>query len=208
MINRTFGGGGDPDALEAIETPHSATKDRIAVALFQPCRTPFPPGFFDHTERARQIALAHLTDTMPSKRTRNQVNTSPTDHHGDQPECSARKRSSPDSHHFQPPPGPSGILIETGHSNHNRFVGNTIAGEVTTVTLVSDHSVSDRRVTNKKKWHPPPVASEVFPAPDGFKASRVPDESRTRAGQAVHRQLTPSSKTFVDHEQRHPESIR
>ena len=117
-------------------------------------------------------------------------------------------RSSPDSHHSRPPPGPSGILIETGHSNHNRFVGNTIAGEVTTVTLVSDHSVSDRRVTNKKKWHPPPVASEVFPAPDGFKASRVPDESRTRAVQAVHRQLTHSAKTFVDHQQRNPESIR
>ena len=60
-------------------------------------------------------------------------------------------RSSPDSHHSRPPPGPSGILIETGHSNHNRFVGNTIAGEVTTVTLVGAHSVSDRKVTTEKK---------------------------------------------------------
>ncbi len=48
-------------------------------------------------------------------------------------------------------PGPSGILIETGGSNHNRFVGNTIAGQVTTVTLVGADSVSDRKVTAKKK---------------------------------------------------------
>ena len=47
-------------------------------------------------------------------------------------------------------PGPSGILIETGRSNHNRFVGNTIAGEVTGVTLVGADSVSDRKVTAKK----------------------------------------------------------
>jgi|AP45_3_1055517.scaffolds.fasta_scaffold22679_1 hypothetical protein len=48
-------------------------------------------------------------------------------------------------------PGPSGILIESGSSNHNRFVGNTIAGEVTGVTLVGADSVSDRTVTAKKK---------------------------------------------------------
>ena len=48
-------------------------------------------------------------------------------------------------------PGPSGILIETGGSNHNRFVGNTIAGQVTGVTLVGADSVSDRKVTAKKK---------------------------------------------------------
>ncbi len=58
-------------------------------------------------------------------------------------------RSSPDSHHFRPLPGPSVILIETGHPNHNRFVGNTIAGDVTTVTLVGANSVSDRKVTTK-----------------------------------------------------------
>ena len=48
-------------------------------------------------------------------------------------------------------PGPSGILIESGSSNHNRFVGNTIAGEVTGITLVGADSVSDRTVTAKKK---------------------------------------------------------
>ena len=42
-------------------------------------------------------------------------------------------------------PGPSGILIEKGLSNHNRFVGNTIAGEVTGVTLVGADSLSDRK---------------------------------------------------------------
>ena len=47
-------------------------------------------------------------------------------------------------------PGPSGILIETGHSNHNRFVGNTIAGQVTTVTLVGANSVSDQKAPEKK----------------------------------------------------------
>ena len=48
-------------------------------------------------------------------------------------------------------PGPSGILIETGRSNHNRFVGNTIAGQVTTVTLVGADSVSDWKGPEKKK---------------------------------------------------------
>lgn len=48
-------------------------------------------------------------------------------------------------------PGPSGILIESGSSNHNRFVGNTIAGKVTGITLVGADSVSDCPVTAKKK---------------------------------------------------------
>ena len=48
-------------------------------------------------------------------------------------------------------PGPSGILIETGRSNYNRFSGNTIAGEVAGVTLVGADSVSDLTVTAKKK---------------------------------------------------------
>ena len=43
-------------------------------------------------------------------------------------------------------PGPAGILIEKGSANHNRFIGNTIAGKVTDVILVGADSVSDHRL--------------------------------------------------------------
>ena len=45
-------------------------------------------------------------------------------------------------------PGPAGILIEKGSANHNRFIGNTIAGEVTDVILVGADSVSDHRAND------------------------------------------------------------
>lgn len=47
-------------------------------------------------------------------------------------------------------PGPSGILIEQGSSNYNRFVGNTIAGEVTDVILLGSHSTSDQQVNSSQ----------------------------------------------------------
>ena len=43
-------------------------------------------------------------------------------------------------------PGPAGILIEKGSANHNRFIGNTIAGKVTDVILVGADSASDHRL--------------------------------------------------------------
>ncbi|MEE3371333.1 MAG: right-handed parallel beta-helix repeat-containing protein [Planctomycetota bacterium] len=48
-----------------------------------------------------------------------------------------------------PVPGPAGILIEKGSANHNRFIGNTIAGEVTDVILVGANSASDHEVTDR-----------------------------------------------------------
>ena len=55
-------------------------------------------------------------------------------------------------------PGPAGILIEKGRANHNRFIGNTIAGEVTAVILVGKDSVSDQEASEQE-------ASEQGPDP-------------------------------------------
>ena len=65
MISRTFGGGGDPDASTSTDEPNRATRDRIALALFQPCRTPPPPeNCRDRTSQTNRVGPPDRHDAI------------------------------------------------------------------------------------------------------------------------------------------------